>query len=968
MNLTEWQHRLQLHFEELRRTRSDSRPIFALEHGLNSPGLTDLERGIKAHIDQSLPSKEHWLCWIVYAAEIGYRYSGDEYWQTFEAETPRWTIYGDRYWIRECFLLFHSKFGGAKPSGKWAEHFSIICWPITHALLPRDLQQQLARILYELRHSFSAELFESPSMLGEFIAARSWNATSRFQNLAQETLLIGQIAAGLLLEGAFGTGSLIYPATLRRIAEDLDRERRAREWLRGARRLAQERAQIRGLALGRGPALAVSRHTDEGRAEVAALGIEPRLMLRPTDRSGGSWEVLLEIPDLSHLLIRFPETREILTGARCAVAGAAGRPLARGRCLHGAQRVTLSRWPRTDEILLAFEQRNAQLEYLLSTECLLRSGPTWLFRIASDGLAYELRTLRVRPGERYIIVNTAGSMRASANTQTVALDCEGVDGAILDLPRALTMDWQETVRTLGLGQAKTIEVWPAGLDAVVWDGEGHGEWLASERPCLGISSDHPIDSLLVSMGASNGLSIELTSILPGEPMFVELPQLPVGLHTIRVLTRDAPTTEVEPLGNLDVVMRIREARPWSPGVSSHGPLLVQMEPAAATLEQLWEGRAELTIQGPLGRHVNCTVSLFEKETDAPAAARQLPPLPLPVTPDRWEGHFEKYFRETREAEAAYDTARVCQLEFAAEELGAFSVRCEREFTPIRWAVRGVGREYLLRLIDDSGDPTPRFVARMAFEAPSVEEALEPIPEYRVPTPGGLYVARSAEFEAAVIVPPSVRGLKDLKCVPCIDGRERSTEALVRAIALARLWRRARLTGDLLSKTRQCTVLHAFASHIFRLIGGDNWTGAELSVRDREDGLIELKRAVSRRPQEIGIGAALIRDYAALAVATSKDKVGRLGSLASKFLALPSTPVSGVSNANNVEWLAEFALRLASDPAEVEVWAGQHLRVGLARLLELPTLARAARFLVLATDHHLQSRTASSELYAGWGWT
>src|SRR5205814_1568777 len=130
-----------------------------------------------------------------------------------------------------------------------AEHFSIISWPITHAILPCDLQRQLARILYELRHSFSAELFESPANLGDFIAARSWNATSRFQNLAQNKLLLGQIAVALLLQGSFGTGGLIYPATLDRIGKDLDRERRAREWLRGARRYARERAQIRGLAI-----------------------------------------------------------------------------------------------------------------------------------------------------------------------------------------------------------------------------------------------------------------------------------------------------------------------------------------------------------------------------------------------------------------------------------------------------------------------------------------------------------------------------------------------------------------------------------------------------------------------------------------------------------------------------------------------------------------------------------------------
>jgi hypothetical protein len=69
-----------------------------------------------------------------------------------------------------------------------------------------------------------------------------------------------------------------------------------------------------------------------------------------------------------------------------------------------------------------------------------------------------------------------------------------------------------------------------------------------------------------------------------------------------------------------------------------------------------------------------------------------------------------------------------------------------------------------------------------------------------------------------------------------------------------------------------------------------------------------------------------------------------------------------------EWLVELALRLASDPSEVVEWAGQNVHFGLMRLLELPTLARAARFLVIATDHYLKSRAESGDLYASWKWT
>lgn len=969
VNLAYWQRRLEKHFSGLsdhrRRVAPDSR-IFGLEHGLNLSEVQALAAAVRSHIADNPPSLEHALAWIVYAAEIGYRYSGDEYWQTFEQETPRWTINGDRYWIRSCYIWFQREFYGVVPCGVWAKHFSIICWPITHAILPRDLQKQLARILYELRHSFSADLLESPEILGDLIAARSWNATSRFQNFVQEKQLVGQIAAALLLQEEVGTDNLIYPAALRRIGEDLDRERRARDWLRGARRFAKERAQVRGLGLLSGGIKPSSiDRLEDARKEITELGIEPRLVLRPIDSSHISWEVSLEIPDLSHLLLRFPRTRDILTGFRCVVAGAAGRPLARGRCLHGAQRVTLSRWPHADEVLLRFEQTDPQLEYLLRTECLLRPGPTWLFRIASDGLAYECRSLRVRPGVRYIILSTAGPIISKAHTNPIDLACEGVCGAILDVPQALSVDWEDTLRHLGLVQARTVEVWPAGLAAVAWDGEGHGEWLASERPCLGIRTDHPLASLLVSMGTNENLSLDLTAMEPGEPVFVELPSLPVGLHTVHISARSSLEGQVESLGDLDVVMRIREARPWSPGVSPHGPLIVQMEPAVPTLEQFWEGRVEVTLRGPAGRSVKCRVSLFEKDSGVLLFARELPALRLPVTADYWRGCFERHFRRTKEAEDSYDTARICELEFSADELGAFTVRCEREFSPLRWAVRRRGQGYVVRLLDDSGGTQPPVVTRLAFEDPRTEEEIMLASEYDVPASGAMYVARISTFTAAIIVPPGGRWrLADLKCVPRVEGDTRSTESVFRALEIARLWGGARLTGDFFSAIRKRDVLLVLMRHIARLLCGDDWARAE-AVCDANDRMIRLKSAVSRRPEEAAIGAVLARDGVALAAAPREDRVRRIAFLAMRFHLLPSALPVDESDAC---WLAELALRLASDPVNVEVWGGERLSAGLMRLMEVPTLARAARFLVLVTDRHLQSEPVPGELYASWDWT
>src|SRR5579875_3474367 len=944
-DLRNWHARLVRHFTDLRarrRINGSERPIFGLEHGLDQHEVEAVMTAVRAHIVDRPPSRDHALAWIVYSSELGYGYSGDEYWQTFELKTPRWDRNGDRYWIRDCYRQFQREFGGALPSGAWAEHFSIICWPITHAILPKDLQRQLARILYELRHSFSGDLLESPTALGEVIAARSWSATSRFQNLAQETQLVGQIAAALLLQGESGPDNLIHPATLRRISQDLDRERRSREWLRCARRFAKERAQVRGLGiLGRSTTSTTGR-PDDARAEAAALGIEPRLVLRPTEPQGDSWEASIEIPDLSHLLLRFPLTRQILTASRCVVAGACGRPLARGRCLHGTQRIKLARWPRADEVLLQFEPTDAQLEYLLRTECLLRPGPIWLFRIASDGLAYELRSLRVRPGQRYILVSSTGTL--------------------LDLPPALTADWEETLRRLGLGQAKTIEVWPAGLAAVVWDGEGHGEWLASEQPCLAICVDHPIDALLVSMGDGLEPPLELTPITPGTPVFVELPQLPVGLHRVRVSARTTPRTDAEALGDLDVVMRIREARPWSPGISPQGPLVVQMEPAAPSLEQMWEGRAEVSIRGPVGRDVACTISLFEREGETATVARQLPPIRLPLSPEAWRNHFEKHFRKMKCAEEAYDAARYCDLEFTADELGTFTVRCEREFTPLRWALRRQHAGYIVRLIDDTGGDGQPSVKRLSFENPTIEEPIGPASEYEAPREGGMYVARLSLLTAAIIVPPGVSGLEVIGCTPRIDVQTRSLESVVRTLAIAELWRRAKLPGDFFSARRRRAVLLALTAHSMRLVCGDNWARAEDHSSD--DGMTQLREAVSRRVDEAAIGVVLERDCADFATRTCTDRVERFASLGMEFHLLPSGSAAKESDAR---WLSEFALRLASDVGGVGAWARGRLCSGLTRLMESPTLARAARFFVLSIDRQRQSQAGPAELYSGWEW-
>ena len=987
-DLREWQARLVSHFKELRESRVKDglgRPVFGLEHGLDPAEIQDLEHAIHAELRFRPPSGLHSLLWVVYSSELGYRYSGDEYWQTFEQETPGWLQNGNRYSIREFYRRFQRDFGGAEPSGPWAEHFSIICWPITHAILPKDLQLQLARTLYDLRNQYSQDVLESTDALGELIATRSWNTTSRFQNFVQEKQLVGQIAAALLLQDESGANNLIHPRTLKRISEDVDKERQARDWLRRARQYAGERIRTRSLGLPRrSPQSPSVSRLDEARAEVVELGIEPRLILRSGSTIGESWDVSLEIPDLSRVLSRFPRTTEILSGSRCTVAGSSGRPLARGLLLYGQQRIPLNRWPRWDEVLLQFEQNDPQLDFLLRTECLLRPGPKWLFRIASDGLAYECRSLRVRPGERYILVSTTGQVPSNQHSTAIELNCEGVHGFLLDLPEALTLEWEEALRNFGLEQSRTVEVWPAGLAPVAWDEDGYGEWLETEVPCLGILSDHPLAALSFSMETGGIEGLDLTSVEPGEPVFLEFPQLSVGLHRLHISAQNVAGRSPGQVGGLDVAIRIREERPQSQMVSPIGPLSLQIEPPSPTLEQLWEGQVDLSLQGPTGRSVEINVSFSDPNSESPIFSQRLPPISLPIWSDKCRNHISEHLQSRRDAQDAYDKARVCTLEFAAGELGKFNVRFERAFTPLRWGVRRRSSGYVVRLFDDSGDSEPAVLSRWPFDRPCVEEPLSFDSESEPQESGGMLGARTDRFSASIIVPPAPNSvqLADLYLVPNIERHEHSMDSVGKLVDILGLWGNASLPGDLLSVMRQRKVLRELLRELFRILCGNRWAVAESQGVEKGtlDALRPLTDLVSQRREEIGLGTSLFINAEEFARASCDERVRLLSSLMIEYQLVrlsvareraSRTPIDARNSfgSDYPEWMAEFSLRLATDPGHVAVWAGESVGVGLAQLLDSQTIAKTTRYLVLATDCYLQADGKVGGLgpYDGWRW-
>src|SRR6267142_3147750 len=237
--LADLQTRLERHFQSLQAERSGlAYPVYALEHGLDPSEVVALRETLSADlVTVGFMRKQHWLLWTVVAAEVGYSYDGEEFWQSFARQVPSWCRFENRDTIRTWFKRFAKTYSGFMPQGRWARHFGIIAWPISHSILPRDLQTHFARLLYDMRFDLARQVNLGVEKVEELLAARDATGSSRFNDLLEQTQLLARVVLALRDEDVQGAVQPIYPPTLARLVSDIGAKRAAREWLKEARRV-----------------------------------------------------------------------------------------------------------------------------------------------------------------------------------------------------------------------------------------------------------------------------------------------------------------------------------------------------------------------------------------------------------------------------------------------------------------------------------------------------------------------------------------------------------------------------------------------------------------------------------------------------------------------------------------------------------------------------------------------------------
>jgi hypothetical protein len=878
--LADWQKHLEAHFAALAETRrARALPVFAIEHGLGSDERSNLGKLLNRSLGSPEQPGRFWLVWVVYAAEQGYEYDGDEYWTSFERRTPEWRHRVDRRTLRLWFRRFHEKYAGLKPTGPWAKWFSIIAWPITHALLPRDLQSQLARALYQWRYQLAKMQGGDPARIGRFLASMSDDAPSRFRNFLEQEEIAGRIVMALLSGRTEAVTQFVLPITLERIVADLQKASAARAWLRDARQ-AVERFQFKGTARD------LPGGTGDGTAPRVS-GSAPHPYIRPVlilrRMAPGEWKVWAELPTLRPIADLSPDISAYLRRARCSVVGSPGL-LPPGWLMLGDQRRVLTSWPSPNRAVVQFTDPPPILAQLLNADGCITNGPIWLFRVGADGLAHEIIGRMVRPGESYVLVSNApiatGPIGAS-----VTVVATGVTAIAFELPQRLSDDAITALRSLGLGVAQSVRIAPAGLDARRWDGEGFAEWMEGESPCLSLEADHSIASYRVRL--DGGLPLEIPANEEA-PVFLKLTDLDVGQHTLSAEVR-SQVGDVAKAATGYIALTIRPPQPWIAGTTSHSGLAITADPTEPSLDQFWKGQVSIQALGPAHQQVRVCVELLNAAGDV-LATDQVATLSLPVTSETWFRALAAFLKKDSDP-WAYLTATSGRLVVDGEANGSWRLPLQRDVAPLRWVWHRGANSTALRLIDDHGGDDPVLAQFFPFAQPANPTDLnskELETEFYPSGQGGLCVASYGDRCEALVVsmPQTLGSLSGLVTEPKIALGSVTKDPIGQLCRMMEQWKGAKLVGPLVSPRRQA-VIDAFERALAVLVFGSDWVAAETRYSHSRKGWKDLKDLTAQTGAPTAFNFVIARDMEKFRSMSLAKRFAEFELLARRYSKIPN---------------------------------------------------------------------------------
>lgn len=830
--LADINRRLDRQFTTIRGQRAASGlPVFALEHGLSEPEIHSLKYFLSGDLKRKGKlDHAHWLCWIAAAAEVGYSFDGIEFWTSFEGAVPGWSAMGSRTTIRDWYKRFGERFSGIRPEGPWAEHFSIIAWPITHSILPKDLQSQFARLLYDCRYRLASIQDQAADKIGELLRKAGPDTNTRFGNFLEQVSLTGMLFIALRDEGIGERVSPIEKATLARIIGDLEQRQAAKEWLREARRVIREATlkQSRNLT----PAPANPKQVQKRSAEAAP--VERHALLSARRAGAGAWALRLQLPDFRPILKAAKIGSPELDKSRIRYFDEKGtwRP---GRSLLSLSKSepAITRLPLTEQII-NFEKKVPSIEQALRRAISVPGPSPWLLRIHADGVARQVIGHHVRVGQAYVLASTQPLARASVEELKLGViqEAEGSNLYELNVPDALSGIRLAALERIGLGYSLGARIDPAGIVPSLDPSTGQSIWSPDDEIILRLSADYAVREYQVTVG-----SLQVVRI-PGDgrpEILCTCGRLPLGPGTITVSAVPMDKGLAERVQPEVLRTLVRAPRPWSKAPSERCGLKAAVDPPEARLGELLAGQARMTLIGPPRRKISATAEFFDVNGHIQASER-LGERELPADPSWFKRAVEPLNKE-RCWDLIQSSPKV-DIVFDAGELGSARVPFRNKVEPLRWRVFRERGSVTVRLIDEADRPEQLSVERYDLTAPDVKVAMSPdacMAGVRLAATGSLFVAKvdGKRYRTVIALSPSGKptSLGDLALDPRLDFVGQNPRRIPRLVNLQRLWNGANCMGPL-ATIRRWQTLQVLEGRLVEILCGPHWLQASREFLER----------------------------------------------------------------------------------------------------------------------------------------
>lgn len=837
------QQQLQERFAELAAQRLGLKyPVYAIEHGVDELTLRNVKVEARNQLRWSSPSNEHWLVWVILAAETGYTYSGDEFWGPFEAEPGQWSAIERRRILRSFYEKFGVVYGGPKPVGRWANHFNIISWPVANAILPLYLQHSFVKHLYDLRYALAYRVANDGPGVGRFLLEEYEHGPSRrFHDFLQQTDLTTQIVFALRDEHLEGTVARIDPNTLTRIVSDLERRSVERSYLRDTRNALQT-SSIR-----------FAQNLRTGR--VAPLGptrtqqVPSRTLLVARRQGDGSFVLGFRLPDIKAILRAGGLDRNALNGARVRFAGRINRPEpASALESQGLKEWRLDTFPAPRAQLFELEQASIDAQVLLDPPSRIEESPAWLLKRQADGLYQEVLHSQTRAGQDYLLLSRSKLAEASVQAGALTPVSTSPSGVFAyRLSTSLTMTASQTVAlgSLGLGFAGGVSISAAGVNPSVARETGAlPAWTSSEAVVLRLRADVRGTPLRVAL---DGLATEIFNSGDGDTL-LELGPLEPGRHEVAVslIGKDGSPTSPEVFA-----FEITSPRPWPQAMRERAGFRLQLQPSNATLEQVTTGEAVIHVVGPAGRTVHWSMELYDTAGHFTNAVR-VGDTKVGGGADTLKRSLETVFREHTDK---IDDAPRIDIVASLDELGRQAQSFDHPISPLRWkfdAATGV-----IRLVDDTDNTDPAKVRAYPFGTPILRKEVQHEAAEKgliVEPPGTLFDATSGGERARMFACPRrvgvFHGFSELAAGQTLTLGPNNAATLINLIDGLRRWKKAQAVGQL-ALLRKQTTLRWIEQQIEIIACGEDFSSK--LRRPEPNDLIPAQKVVGGSP---GFGARM----------------------------------------------------------------------------------------------------------------